>query len=173
MRELLDGGTRRWSHINGLDLVDPEFVKRNSIEFLLGVDVYAGIIQPGLRRERPDKPIAQQTQLGWLILDSVGSECTTSLATTLQCIPFDELTALIRRFWEQEEPTRPVLPFSAEDCQCEVHYEDGPRSTRSNKENTKNLGKNIFISQHSLLLARYTFPSDVQYLRWPVYSKNR
>jgi hypothetical protein len=42
------------------------------------------------------------------------------------------------------------------------HYEGSPRSTRPNKENTKNLGKNIFISLHSLLLARYTFPSDVQ-----------
>jgi len=30
--------------------------------------------------------------------------------------------ALVRHFWEQEELTRPVLPLSAEDCRCEVHY---------------------------------------------------
>src|SRR5436190_9711335 len=52
-------------------------------------------------------------------------------------------------------------------------YEGSPKSTRPNKENTKNLGKNIFISQHSLLSARYTFPSDIQKLRYPVYSENR
>lgn len=41
-------------------------------------------------------------------------------------------------------------------------YEGGPRNTRSNGENTKVLGKNVFILQHNLLVALYTFPSDVQ-----------
>lgn len=41
--------------------------------------------------------------------------------------------------------------------------EDSPRNTHPNKEHTNKLEKNIFISQHfSLILARYTFPSDVQ-----------
>ena len=40
-------------------------------------------------------------------------------------------------------------------------YEGSPRSTRPNKENLNNLEKNTFISQRSLLSARYTFPRDV------------
>lgn len=32
----------------------------------------------------------------------------------------------------------------------------------SDKENHKNLGKRIFLSQRGLLFARYTSPSDVQ-----------
>ena len=51
-------------------------------------------------------------QLGWLILDSVGFERTSFLATTLQCTPLDELTALVQYFWEQMESTRPVLSLS-------------------------------------------------------------
>lgn len=38
------------------------------------------------------------------------------------------------------------------------------RNTRLNNENSKKLGKNILISQPSLLLAEYTFLNDVQYL---------
>ena len=50
-----------------------------TLKLLLGADVYASIIQPG-RRGGPDKPIAQQTQLGWLILSYVGFERTLFLA---------------------------------------------------------------------------------------------
>ena len=38
-----------------------------------------------------------------------------------------------------------------------------PRSNLPKKENIKNWKKIIFISEHSLQLYRYSFPSDVQY----------
>ena len=40
-------------------------------------------------------------------------------------------------------------------------YEDSPRDIQHNEENPKNWDKNRFIPQSSLLLDRYTFPSDV------------
>ncbi|MCP6497650.1 hypothetical protein NL476_27160, partial [Klebsiella pneumoniae] len=43
-----------------------------------------------------------------------------------------------------------------------IMCEGGHRSTRPNKENTKTLEKKIFIFQHNLLSALYTFPNDVQ-----------
>ena len=40
-------------------------------------------------------------------------------------------------------------------------YEGSPRGIRPHKEKPNNLEKYTFISQRSLRLARYTFPSDI------------
>ena len=50
-------------------------------------------------------------------------------------------------------------------------YEGSSISTRPDKGNTK-VRKSIFICQH-FFVARYAFPSDVQYPRYPVNSENR
>ena len=54
----------------------------------------------------------------------------------------------------------PVLLTSTLQATHVPQYTGSPRSTRPNKENPKNLEIDIFISQRSLFLARYTFPSD-------------
>ena len=38
-----------------------------------------------------------------------------------------------------------------------IKYKGNPRLTGFNKENAKNLGKSIFISEHGLYLPRYIF----------------
>lgn len=107
--------------VDGLDLADPEFFARNPVELLLGADACAGLVQPGLRRGRPGEPIAQQTQLGWIILDAVGVGHTSSMSA-LQCSTADDLSAMVRRFWEQGELPRAPVPLSAKDLRCEVHF---------------------------------------------------
>ena len=50
----------------------PKVSKEKKIEILLGVDVYARIIQADLVKGTPDEPIALKTEPGWLIS---GSSC--------------------------------------------------------------------------------------------------
>ncbi|KMQ89241.1 hypothetical protein RF55_11150 [Lasius niger] len=68
-----DGDVRTWSHIDGLELADLEFSSRDPIELLLGADAYASIVQPDLRRGGPLEPIAQRTQLGWILMGAVAA----------------------------------------------------------------------------------------------------
>ncbi|KMQ86195.1 hypothetical protein RF55_14897 [Lasius niger] len=110
-----DGDVRTWSHIDGLELADPEFSSRDPIELLLGADAYASIVQPDLRRGGPLEPIAQRTQLGWILMGAVAASHSASTATSLQCTTLEDLAAAVRRFWECEEPSRiadcrPVSP---------------------------------------------------------------
>ncbi|XP_011685200.1 PREDICTED: uncharacterized protein LOC105448376 [Wasmannia auropunctata] len=113
---------RSWLHLEGLELADPEFLNQDPIELLLGADVFAHIALPGLRKGGPLEPIAQQTQLGWVILGAAGLSHAASVMTSLQCSPLEELNSLVRQFWEQEEPPHAPLPLSDDEHACEDHF---------------------------------------------------
>lgn len=48
--------SRSWNHISGLELVDLEFLTPDPVEILLGADVYAVILQEGIRKGEPHQP---------------------------------------------------------------------------------------------------------------------
>ncbi|KOB71669.1 Uncharacterized protein OBRU01_06533, partial [Operophtera brumata] len=61
-----------WDHIQGINLADPEFNVSRPVDLLLGADVYSKIMLGGiLRGDKDEQPIAQQTQLGWLLVGSM------------------------------------------------------------------------------------------------------
>lgn len=115
-------GFRSWSHVRGLDLADPDFANRDPAEMLLGAEAYADIVLPELRRGGPLEPIAQQTRLGWILLGAIAAGHAATSVVSLQCSPTDDLTTMVRRFWECEEPPRVALPLSADDQECEEHF---------------------------------------------------
>jgi len=118
----VSSGSHLWTHLDGLELADPEFLGRDPVELLLGADAYADIALPGLRRGGPNEPIAQRTRLGWIILSPVGVNRSTSAISSMQCTPVDELTAMVRRFWEQEEPPSDPPLLSPAERECEDHF---------------------------------------------------
>lgn len=65
---------------------------------------------------------------------------------------------------QQTQVVKRVLSESSCDSEDDNNrvYEGSPRSIRSNIENTRNLGKIIYISQHDPHLTWYHFPSNVQ-----------
>ncbi|XP_039310755.1 uncharacterized protein LOC105197317 [Solenopsis invicta] len=117
----VEANSSGWSHIRGLDLADPDFSSTDPVELLLGVDVYAKVARSGMRLGGDEEPIAQQTALGWIIMGPVSTCQVTTALTSLQCSAVDDLNALVRRFWELEEPPRATLPLSPGDAACEEH----------------------------------------------------
>ncbi|XP_029165683.1 uncharacterized protein LOC114936605 [Nylanderia fulva] len=93
--------------------------RRRTPNLLLGADVYASIICQGLKKERSREPIAQLTTLGWILSGNVGEAATEHSINTLHCQIEDDLTRLVRRFWEQEELQGPPQLFSQADKECE------------------------------------------------------
>lgn len=89
-------------------LADPDFSALDSIELLLGADVFTAIVEDGFHKRGPGFPVAQRTTLGW-ILSGVIDEVEHAPAALLQCRVDDELISLMKDFWEQEKlPSRPV-----------------------------------------------------------------
>lgn len=46
-----DAASRSWTHLEGLELADPDYFRQDPVELLLGADAYAHIALPGLHRE--------------------------------------------------------------------------------------------------------------------------
>jgi len=116
------GASHSWPHVNGLELADPEFQRRDPVELLLGADVYGSIALPDIRRGNPSEPIAQLTRLGWVLLGAVSASHAAYPVSALQCSTVADLNDMVRRFWEAEEPPRAPLPLTAEEAACEDHF---------------------------------------------------
>ncbi|XP_026829830.1 uncharacterized protein LOC113563037 [Ooceraea biroi] len=119
---------RDGTHLSGLELADPEFRQSDPIDVLLGADVYADILVDGLRRGDVQQPVAQNTSLGWLLSGafrpSSSAHCSSfsSLSCSLQCSAEEELSGIVRRFWEQEEVPSVVTSLSKEELECEEYF---------------------------------------------------
>lgn len=71
----IDGSGHEWQHLSGLALADVTYETPGKIDLLLGAEVYAEILMPGLVKGPSGSPMAQQTKLGWILsgLNSVPS----------------------------------------------------------------------------------------------------
>lgn len=56
-----------WKHIEGLRLADPEFHKPSEIDVIFGASVYGYLLLPGLKKAAINCPVAQNTELGWIL----------------------------------------------------------------------------------------------------------
>ncbi|XP_043461925.1 uncharacterized protein LOC122498309, partial [Leptopilina heterotoma] len=56
---------------DGLSLADPHFFKPDSVDLILGSDIYCQILRPGLKRFPTTLLIAQYSVLGWVVSGSI------------------------------------------------------------------------------------------------------
>jgi len=123
---LYDGGIRTtqraWKHLAGLELADPDFLAADPVDLLLGADVNADILQSDLRRGGPLESIAQETSLGWILSGAVKSGSAASSSHTHQCHVFEDLSDVVRKFWQQEEMITSAVPLSSDNQEAEDHY---------------------------------------------------
>ncbi|KAL0820903.1 hypothetical protein ABMA28_005563 [Loxostege sticticalis] len=111
-----------WSNIENINLADPEFYKSRPVDLLLGADIYTSILLGGLIKGNDAKqPMAQQTQLGWLLCGS---------AQTFQCNVIINNMEDIQQFWEMEEITEEE-DMSSEDIHCIEYFQ---KTTTRNEE---------------------------------------
>jgi len=111
--------TKEWKHLQDLELADPGFAAAGGIDLLFGAEVYAAILGPGVRKGGTGEPIAQQTSLGWIVSESMSTAASHGVASLHQCSVDEPLSALVRRFWEQEEVQQPAPSLTPEERECE------------------------------------------------------
>lgn len=111
-----------WPHLQGLELADPDYHSPEPIEIRLGADIFAVILQPGLKTGGGRAPVAQKTSLGWILSGMIGDASAEREAYTHQCRVEANLSSEVRRFWEQEEMPMSSPALSQEDVKCEEHF---------------------------------------------------
>lgn len=74
----------QYEHLQNLQYADLTVNSEKKIDILLGVADYARILKTGLIKGSPDAPIAQNSELGWLIMgpNSAKNEVTTAFSVT-------------------------------------------------------------------------------------------
>lgn len=74
----------KYEHLHNLNYADPTSSSDQPIDILLGVADYTRILKSGLIKGTEDEPIAQNTELGWLIMgpDGAKSERNIDLSVT-------------------------------------------------------------------------------------------
>ncbi|XP_055912003.1 uncharacterized protein LOC129946017 [Eupeodes corollae] len=111
----------QWGHIQGLCLADPSFYKPSSVDLLLGSGVFSEVVLPEIvRGNEPVAPIAQNTQLGWIVF---GNAPIQTCRVHLQLVDID---TQLRKFWEIEESPFED-PETAENIACEEHFKTHTR----------------------------------------------
>lgn len=101
-----------WTHLEGIQLADPDFNISRPIDILFGADVYSNIILGGIIKGDDTQPMAQQSQLGWILCGNIKS---------FQCNVVLNNLEDIRRFWEIEDIAE-CSQMSSEDAHCLQQY---------------------------------------------------
>ncbi|XP_076295214.1 uncharacterized protein LOC143216229 [Lasioglossum baleicum] len=112
-----------YSALFDLALADPEPASKQRIELLLGADIFAQILRPGVRLPSNQGPIAQNTVFGWILSGCINTPENHRVAvTTHHGTITDPLERALTRFWETEAvpETRILTPLEIE---CERHFE--------------------------------------------------
>jgi hypothetical protein len=118
-----------WNFVSNINLADPDFYTSRPVDILFGADIYSKILLSGIIKvEDETVPIAQQTELGWLLCGHA--------KTYYQCNVVLNNTNNIEHFWEVEEITESAnLSREEEECmrffnKTTVRKEDGRYEVR-------------------------------------------
>ncbi|XP_043467013.1 uncharacterized protein LOC122501538 [Leptopilina heterotoma] len=57
----------QWTHLNDLQLADPDITSPSEIDIIIGADYYGLILEEGIRRGSSSSPTAQATSFGWIL----------------------------------------------------------------------------------------------------------
>ena len=110
--------TQNLRFTQGLDLADPLYNQPGNIDLLLGgADVYSSIILNGLKRGTGKSPVAQNTQLGWIISGTVVNAKMEKICM-ISCARIDEN---LRKFWEIEDMNH-IRKLTVDEEQAERHF---------------------------------------------------
>ncbi|XP_043067134.2 uncharacterized protein [Drosophila bipectinata] len=124
-----DVDPRSFQHLKGLQLADPNFARSGRIDVLVGVDLIPQLMLPEIRRGTHEKPIAQNTLLGWIVFGPVRKSMTHSITVRCNTTTLDHL---VQMFFELDsEPSERQL--TTEERWCEEHF----RQTHVRQPNEK------------------------------------
>lgn len=112
-----------WTHIQALQLADPDFGKPKPVHLIIGADSYYKIIKPDLIHGDSSTPVAQLTIFGWIISGPVKAINSITDNKGFHCSIDHTLQDLLSKFWLQEEiPNSVSQQLSPDDVMCEEHF---------------------------------------------------
>lgn len=117
---------KNWPHIAGLQLADPDIMNPQSVELVLGSEIYGKILLSGLRKA-DGYPTSQKSYFGWLMSGAIerrhAEKGASGTAVNAIHTHHASIDAQLARFWEIEE-TSTKRHLTDEEIKCESMYEN-------------------------------------------------
>ncbi|XP_066597121.1 uncharacterized protein [Prorops nasuta] len=109
---------------------DPRFYESREIDLILGVDIYASILQQGFCPLVGCNIIAQNTALGWIFSGSVNKRNYSDVTDCVRIpriaahnsIGGEDLSEILKLFWQIEEVPESKFKLSPQDEFCEKQF---------------------------------------------------
>ncbi|XP_029174695.1 uncharacterized protein LOC114943271 [Nylanderia fulva] len=111
----------QWTHLDALELADPDFLSPTPIDIIFGADMYGNIHRDGSHKGTPHEPFAQNTAFGWILSGPTVETCPRSSVPAYHTNISPNFEHILKQFWELEDIPARVHP-SLEDTQCEEHF---------------------------------------------------
>ncbi|XP_055307518.1 uncharacterized protein LOC129571715 [Sitodiplosis mosellana] len=89
-----------WPHIRDIELADPKFNIQSPIDLILDAEIHAQIIRPNIRRGPPGTPVAQDTELGWILFGATNKNRENVSSVSINISTID---TLLNKFFEADE----------------------------------------------------------------------
>lgn len=94
-----------WSHLADLTLADPDPLNADTIDILIGADLYGELMLDGIQKGIRGEPSAQNTILGWVLSGPTSLHSSQNrIITVQQCLV--SLEQELKKYWEIEEIPR-------------------------------------------------------------------
>ncbi|XP_073967478.1 uncharacterized protein [Choristoneura fumiferana] len=127
-----------WLTNRDLAFADPCWNEPGPIDMLLGVDVFASSLRPGLIQGDPGQPTVIKTIFGWIVMGGGALDISRprrgSCHVTTKITENLSLDDSIRRFWELEDVhTSTNVLLSKNDALCEQHFATNYRRTEEGR----------------------------------------
>jgi len=111
------------AHLQSLQFADENPTSSEPIDVVIGADLYGSILLPGVKSGAANEPIAQHTIFGWILSGSMppGPSSGSPVLAIQHCIAHEEISALLRKFWEIEEVPQ-QHHTSIDEARCDKHF---------------------------------------------------
>lgn len=166
-----------YTHLNNLILADPAINSHQTIDLLLGASEYAKILKVGLIKGPQIEPIAQNSELGWIISgkthhsqsqdNGMSSAIVTRETVTIVSTIDDEL----HRIFNTDDVIEDTVA-TEEEMMCENQYVNTVRRENSGKYIVTMPFKNdtvpVLGESRKLAMARF-FQLEKKFMRNPAY----
>jgi Protein of unknown function (DUF1759) len=96
----------QWFHLSALQgqLADPTFSEPGKVDFILSSGVYSLIKKKGLIKGEEDEPIAESTELGWLVFGSTTTAIAASKEDNDRLVLLSEVASCFHQGASKREP---------------------------------------------------------------------
>jgi hypothetical protein len=110
-----------WGIPEGLMLADENLDTPNSVDILLGADVFFEVLHHDKKTRPGNYPVLQDTDLGWIVTGKIHLAAPEEvLRKRFFICNNDNLDQQLQRFWEIEE--LPNKTWTADEMLCEEHF---------------------------------------------------